>query len=149
MMRYFLLSFLCFLSLPLWAQQHDPVQWDFKAKKINAQTYELYYTAVLAAKWHIYAQDPGEGPVATEVVLKKNPLVQVSGKPKERGRLIKHFDKGFGRELKYYEDKLVLVQTVHLKTPVQTQIKGHVQYMVCDDARCLPPKKVAFVIDIR
>ncbi|MFB6456734.1 protein-disulfide reductase DsbD domain-containing protein [Chitinophaga sp. Hz27] len=128
------------------AQILDPVKWDFSAKKINANTYELHMKANMEAGWHVYAQDCGEGPIPTTFTLTNNPLVKLVGKVKENGKLQKTFDKNYKTEMKYYENHADFVQTVTLKGKGTTKVKGKVEFMACDDHQCLPGKEVTFAI---
>ncbi|HMO63076.1 MAG TPA: protein-disulfide reductase DsbD family protein [Ferruginibacter sp.] len=130
------------------AQINNPVKWVFTAKKIGPKTYELHITATLDAKWHIYAQDAGEGPEPTTVSFSKNPLVLLDGKVKELGKLEKSFDPNFNSVLKYYADNVDFVQVIKLKSEVPTVVKGSITYMVCNDRQCLPPKEVPFTIKV-
>lgn len=127
----------------------DVVHWTFELKQLGSQQYKIIYTATIDEGWHIYSQNPGEGPVPTKIVVNKNPLIKVkSSQAKEIGKLIKHFDAGFGKELKYYEKQLVLEQLVELKAKVKTKLQGYLEFMACDASRCLPPKKVSFALDL-
>jgi thiol:disulfide interchange protein DsbD len=141
---------LLLLALPVLAhaQIANPVKWTFTSKKINATTYELHMTATIAANWHLYAQEAGEGPVPTTFKFTRNPLVTTSGKVKEDGKLHKSFDKNFDSELKYYEKQVNFIQTVTIKGKVTTNVKGSVEFMVCDDHQCLPPKEIEFSISV-
>lgn len=130
------------------AQINDPVKWIFTAKKIAPKTYELHISAILEPKWHIYAQDAGEGPEPTTLSFSKNPLVILDGKPKEVGKLEKSFDQNFNSELKFYADKVDFVQKIKVKSAVPTVVKGNITYMVCNDRKCLPPKDVPFSIKV-
>jgi thiol:disulfide interchange protein DsbD len=105
-------------------------------------------TAVLDKKWHIYAQDAGEGPEPTTFTFSPNPLLKLDGKVKEVGTLEKSFDPNFNSTLKYYANKVVFVQKVKLKSTASTVFKGKVSYMVCDDKKCLPPKEVPFSVKL-
>ena len=147
-MKPFRIIALFLLTLPVLAQaqMNNPVKWSFTSKKINATTYELHMTAAIDGGWHLYAQEAGEGPVPTSFKLVKNPLAVPMGKIKEVGKLHKAFDKNFSSELKYYQNQVDFVQTVTVKTKVSTNIKGTVEFMVCDDHQCLPPKAVEFSI---
>ena len=130
------------------AQIENPVKWNFSSKKINATTYELHMTATIEPGWHLYAQEAGEGPVPTTFKIAKNPLVAATGKIQEVGKLHKAFDKNFDSELKYYENQVDFVQKVTVKGKAATKVKGTVEYMVCDDHQCLPPKEVEFDISV-
>ena len=130
------------------AQLMDPVQWTYTAKKIADKTYELHMTAILDNKWHIYAQDAGEGPEPTSFKFSANPLVKLDGAIKEDGKLEKSFDPNFNSTLKFYANKVDFVQKVKLKSSVSTVVKGTVTYMTCDDKKCLPPKEIPFSIKV-
>ena len=130
------------------AQMENPVQWSYSAKKIADKTYELHITANLEGKWHIYAQDAGEGPVPTEFSFTTNPLVKMDGKVKEVGKLEKSYDPNFKSVLKYYGSKVDFVQKVKLRSNATTVVAGTVTYMVCNDKKCLPPKDVPFSVKV-
>lgn len=147
LLRYLLLfsSFFSFgFSLAV-----DVVHWDFRVEKIRDGQYKIIYTANIDNGWHVYSQTPGEGPVATKIIFQNNPLVKVkSSLAKEIGKLIKHFDAGFGKELRYYEKQMILEQIVELKAKVKTKLQGHIEFMACDASHCLPPKKASFALDL-
>jgi thiol:disulfide interchange protein DsbD len=105
-------------------------------------------TATIEPGWHLYAQEAGEGPVPTSFKFSKNPLVVTTGRVKEDGKLHKAFDKNFDSELKYYENQVNFVQTVTVKGKAATKVKGSVEFMVCDDHQCLPPKEIEFAIGV-
>jgi len=136
------------VSAAAFAQIENPVKWSYTAKKISDKVYELHITANLDAKWHIYAQDAGEGPSSTAVTFTKNPLITTEGKVKEVGNLEKEYNSIFGSVLKFYHNKVTFVQKVKLRSNVATVVKGSVNYMVCNDRRCLPPKDLEFSIKI-
>ena len=130
------------------AQMLNPVKWSYTAKKISDKLYEIHITAMLDKKWHIYAQDAGEGPEPTTFTFNINPLVKLDGKVKEVGTLEKTYDPNFKSTLKYYANKVDFVQKVKLKSSASTLVKGMVSYMVCDDKKCLPPKEVPFSVKL-
>ncbi|NIG53154.1 protein-disulfide reductase DsbD domain-containing protein [Chitinophaga sp. Cy-1792] len=145
-----LLTVLALFALPILAsaQIENPVNWKFSSKKINETTWELHMTATIDAGWHLYAQEAGEGPVPTSFKIGKSPLAVAQGKITEVGKLQKHFDKNFNSELKYYEGMVDFVQKVTVKGKAAVKVKGSVEYMVCDDHQCLPPKEVEFAISV-
>lgn len=130
------------------AQINNPVTWTYSAKKIADKTYELHMTATIDGNWHLYAQDAGEGPEPTSFSFTKNPLVTFDGKIKEVGNLQKSYDKNFKSELKYYAQKVDFVQKVKVKSSIATVVKGTVNFMVCNDVKCLPPRDLPFNINI-
>jgi hypothetical protein len=150
-MKKFLLVALSFcFAFAVKAQVENPVEWAFSAKKINTRQYEVSATATFSKPWHIYSQTtPDGGPVATKFSFNSNPLLSLSGKTKETGKLEVVHDKNFGVDVKFYSDKVVFTQVVNTKATVKTNITGTVEYMVCNDSRCLPPKKVPFDIQLQ
>lgn len=132
------------------AQKTDPVQWNFVAAKKGDKTYEVTFSAIVSKPWHIYSQTtPKGGPVPTKITYKTNPLVVVGGTAKENGALKQIHDKFFGVDVKYFSDKVDFVQTVTLKANAKTNIAGTIEYMVCNDEECLPPKKVPFDLKLQ
>ena len=130
------------------AQINNPVLWTYSAKKIADKTYELHITATITDNWHLYAQDAGEGPEPTTFKFTPNPLIKFDGKVKEIGKLEKSFDKNFNSVLKYYANKVDFVQKVKVKSSIATVVKGTVNFMVCNDRQCLPPRDVPFTINV-
>ena len=147
-MKFLLPILALFITSSLLAQSDKEVQWTFSAKKIADDKYEIHMTARVSDDWHIYSQNAGEGPFATEFTFTKNPLVVFDGKVQESGKMKKVFEKSFDTEVRYYEDVVNFVQVIKLKGKVKTNIAGKVQFMVCNDSRCLPPAAVDFKINI-
>jgi thiol:disulfide interchange protein DsbD len=131
------------------AQQKDPVCWTYEAKKKTGNTYDLVITATLPKPWHIYSQNSGvDGPIPTAITFNANPLIVKTGKIVETGKLIKAYDENFKTNVLSYSNKVVFTQTIKLKTAAKTTVMGSVDYMVCDDEKCLPPTKKRFSIKL-
>lgn len=132
------------------AQMKDPVKWEFAATKKADKLYEVTYTATVEKPWHIYSQTtPGGGPVPTKFTYKTNPLLTITGIPKETGELKKIHDEYFDVDVKYFGNKVIFTQTIKLKSAVKTNVSGTVEFMVCNDSQCLPPKKVSFDLQLQ
>ncbi len=130
------------------AQVQNPVKWKYEAKKVGS-TYNVIITATVDNHWHIYSQNTGKnGPVPTTITFKTNPLVTLVGKVKEAGKLEKIYDKNFQTDVLFYSNKVVFIQTIKVKAGIKTNISGIVEYMVCDDEKCLPPTKKTFDIKL-
>jgi hypothetical protein len=76
-------------------------------------------------------------------------LLVISGEPKENGSLKTIHDNNFGVDVKYFGDKVEFVQTVQLKTAAKTSVSGTIDYMVCNDEKCLPPTKQPFEVKLQ
>ena len=128
------------------AQKANPVKWTFTAIKKSDKQYEVVASATIDAPWHMYSQFVSGGPIPTTFTFSKNPLIQLAGKTKEKGKLQKMYDKNFKTELSFFSDKVDFIQTVNLKVASKTNLVGVVEYSVCNDDRCLPPVKVPFEV---
>lgn len=127
----------------------SPVKWSYKAKKTGDKLYEIRLEAKLDDDWHIYSQTtPEGGPVPTAILFSKNPLLTLEGGIKEVGKLEEHFEPLFGVKVKQYSDRVEFVQIIKLKAAVKTAINGHLEFMICNDAECMPPTKKAFSISL-
>jgi thiol:disulfide interchange protein DsbD len=130
------------------AQSSKEVKWSFSSKKIADKTYEVVLTAVVNGNWHIYSQNVGvDGPIPTAFTFTKNPLLAFDGAVKENGKLIKKNEEVWGGEVRYYENKVEFVQRVKIKGG-KTNLAGKVEYMVCNDEKCLPPAETSFSVAI-
>lgn len=131
------------------AQVLQPVKWSFSAKKIADSTYEVRLSATVAPAWAIYAMDtPEGGPIPTAVRFQPNPMILLQGDIRQAGTLRKKQDPTFGVGVHYFMDKADFVQVVRLRSPVKTVLSGTVEYMACDQERCLPPETVPFTITV-
>jgi len=62
MKKFFLSLTVLFASIAAFAQIENPVKWAYSATRVSDKVYEIHMTATIDPKWHIYAQDAGEGP---------------------------------------------------------------------------------------
>ena len=132
------------------AQLNNPVSWTFTAKKTSDKTFEVHLSATLQKGWHIYSQTTADGgPVPTTFTFTSNPLLIITGIPKEIGKLEQKHEPLFGVDVKQYSQKVEFVIIAKLKTAVKTNLSGSVEYMVCNDKECLPPKIVTFSIPLK
>src|ERR1700712_3619786 len=147
-MKKLLLFFaLIIAAIAVNAQIENPVSWSYTAKKGSDKAYQVVITATLPKPCHIYSQHtPDGGPKPTKIVYTKNPLLVINGDAKENGALKTVHDNNFGIDVKYFGDKVEFVQTVQLKTAAKTSVSGTIDYMVCNDEKCLPPTKQPFEI---
>ena len=131
------------------AQKLNPVLWSYETVKKSDKQYDIVITATIESPWHIYSQFVKGGPIPTSFQFKANPLVQLSGKTKEVGKLEKKFDKNFNAVIATFANKVQFIQTVNLKVASKTKIAGLIEFMVCNDEKCLPPTKVSFEVTLQ
>jgi hypothetical protein len=148
---YKIFSFIFFglLSFQATAQDFDPASWFFVAQKTADGDYNLLITVNLAKNWNIYSQylPSDDGPVKTTFTFKEDAGVQLVGKMTEEGHKKEGYDALFGMNVIKFSEKVVFTQKVKVKKGVKL-ISGVVNYMTCDNESCLPPKDVAFEIQL-
>lgn len=129
----------------------NPVRFSYEVKKLSGNIYEVKIIASIDEPWHIYSQfTPAEGPsLPTHISFVKNPLVEIVGKPEEKGTLITKHENVLDVNLKYFKNKVEFVQKVKLKAVVKTNLMGTIEFMACTDERCLMPttEKFTFGLD--
>ncbi len=130
--------------------QSEPVSWSFSAKKVSGKTYDVYMTATLKTGWHIYSQTQPKDAIAlpTKFAFSNNPLATLVGDVKEVGKMQKVKDEALGATAHQFSNKVNFVQRVTLKSDAKTNINGTVEYQLCDDKMCLPPKKLPVKIPV-
>lgn len=148
-MKKIILIFTLVISSNVFAQIHDPVKWTTSVNMISETEYELVTTATIDSGWHLYSQTvPDDGPIPTSFIYEGNSNYLKKGNTKEQeGHTID--DPVFGMRIKYFEDKAVFKQRIRLKSKGVFTINAVVEYMVCDDRQCLPPKEVDLVFEIK
>lgn len=127
----------------------NPVKWNFAAKKIQETEYEVTFTANVDAGWSIYSQhtDPS-GPVPTAFSFDENDNLEFIGKPVETGKKKEAFDELFGVKVIKFSGVVNFTQKVKVKSGTNA-VSGYLEFMSCDDEKCLPPKEVEFNIALK
>ncbi|MCX6273303.1 MAG: thioredoxin family protein [Bacteroidetes bacterium] len=139
-----LLLLFCLVSTFSFAQILDPVKWTFTAVKVSGSEAELTFTAKIDKNWHLYSQKVTEdGPVPTSFHFETKKGVELIGKTEEPN-VKAHFDKVFNADIKYFDGKAVFKQKVRIVSDKSPMIKGFLEFMACDDTKCLVPKEEDF-----
>ncbi|HEX8023638.1 protein-disulfide reductase DsbD domain-containing protein [Mucilaginibacter sp.] len=130
------------------AQILQPVHWSYAAKKISATEAVVFMKATIDEGWHIYSQNVKDGgPIKTSFTFKKSTDYTPVGKPTEPTP-ISRMEKTFGMEVSYFEKSVIFQQKVKLKKGKAT-INGSLEYMTCNDQKCLPPEDIDFSIPVK
>ncbi|WP_194768157.1 protein-disulfide reductase DsbD family protein [Tamlana sp. I1] len=130
------------------AQVFDPVKWSTSVEKISDTEYKLISKATIESGWHLYSQDvPEGGPIATSFIYDdENGAFKIIGNTvEEKGHTVN--DPVFEMEITYFEGKATFEQKIEV-TGDKTVVNGIVEFMVCDDTRCLPPAEVDLVFNL-
>ncbi len=130
------------------SQIFEPVKWKTSIEKISDTEYNLVSTATIESGWHLYSQNvPEDGPIPTTFTFddEDGAFKFIGNTSEEEGHIID--DPVFQMKIKFFEKAAVFKQKVELIGDVTT-VKGAVEFMVCDDTRCLPPTEVDLVFNI-
>ena len=134
---------LCFSVVTFgFGQIYNPIEWSTHVEKIDEVEYKLIITATIDSGWHLYSQNvPEDGPVPTTFVYKEGifDYELIGETTEEEGHEVD--DPVFNMNIKFFENSARFEQRVKLKQNGNV-IKGIVEFMVCDDTRCLPPTEV-------
>jgi len=142
----FLFIFL-YLPLLLNAQVENPVSWKSTAETANGT--ELRFTANIQEHWHLYSPDmePG-GPIPTTLAIEPSDAFAINGQLLASKPATKLYDSLFMMEIQYYDHSVTLTQKLDRKTDDAFVVKGSIEYMTCDDSRCLPPEIYEFELAV-
>ena len=133
-----------FISFSGFSQILEPVEWEFKKKKLGEDKLELQLIATIETNWHVYATNvPEGGPVPTSFSFDKNDNYELLGKVEEPKPVVQ-YDENFDMDVGYHSGETVFKQTVKVLTDQPFNITGSLEFMSCDDSRCLPPSSVDF-----
>jgi len=124
-----------------------PVKWDFEIKDAGNGEYDLVWTANIDKGWSIYSQNSSaEGPVPTSFNFDEGKGYTKLGAVAETGNLKTGkeplFDNVIVSKFKG-GTPAVFTQRVKASNPNEA-ITGYLEFMTCDDGRCLPPTEVDF-----
>ena len=124
------------------AQLYDPVEWSTSVEQLSDDEYLLVSTASVETGWHLYSQEvPEDGPVPTTFTYHdaEGEITLIGKTQEDEGHTVD--DPVFEMTIKYLEGKANFKQKVKVSKGV-TKVKGYVEFMVCDDEKCLPPTQV-------
>ncbi len=131
------------------AQIFNPVSWEVSANALSDSTVEVYITATIEDKWHLYSQDlPDGGPIPTSFRFDPSSDYERLGKVVEVTRPEVKFDQSFNMELKMFSVQAIFKQLIKPLAAGSFEVSGTVEFMACDDERCLPPKEEDFSVTI-
>jgi thiol:disulfide interchange protein DsbD len=126
-------------------QIFEPVTWSHELKITGKTTGEVIHKATIEDKWHLYGMNiPKNGPRPTRIVYETITNAEKDGDIVAKSKLLEVFDKSFDMNLSWYANEAVFVQKIKFKDADQVKIEGYVEFMACDDERCLPPVQDEF-----
>jgi hypothetical protein len=130
------------------AQILKPVHWSYAAKKISATEAVVFIKATIDQGWHLYSQTVGEGgPVKTTFTFTPSTAYTLNGATQEPKPIVR-MEPAFNMNVAFFERSVIFQQKVKVKK-LPVIVKGTVEYMTCNDEKCLPPDAQSFSITIK
>jgi len=130
------------------AQILEPIKWSTEVINLPNDQFQLISRARLEKGWHLYSQyTPEEGPVPTyfHYYIKEGEFKLIGNTNEEDGSVV--HDPVFMMQIKYFENTAVFKQKIQRIGRV-TELTAKVEFMVCDDERCLPPEEVDLIFNL-
>lgn len=130
------------------AQILHPVKWAYAAKITGKNEAVLLIKAIIDEPWHIYSINQKDGgPVKTSFTFTPSADYKLVGTMSEPKPVTK-YEKAFEMDVHYFEKSVIFQQKIGFKTdnPV---IKGTLNFMACNDQKCLPSEDIEFSIPVK
>jgi thiol:disulfide interchange protein DsbD len=148
----------------LFAQVLEPVKWSYESKLLDNNEAELIFKATIDDTWHLYSQNITDGgPVKTSFFFNDLKGVEFIGIDpnitEEEGfdpgtklyrvtfsepEPIEEVDPNFDMVVKYFGHEAEFKQRVKLPSDEPLVLDGFLEFMCCDDSKCLPPAEFEF-----
>jgi len=147
-MRKLLGLLLILLTLGAHAQIETPVKWTYSFEKLSETEANVLIKAKIDKGWHLYSQFIEEGgPIPTSFKFKPSANYSLIGKVSETPKAVSAYDNNFGMQIAWHQNQATFTQKVKLKNP-KTTVSGVLEFMVCNDQKCLPPSEEEFSVAI-
>ncbi len=151
MMRKLLFAICALFIVELsYAQIYDPVRWTTSIEKTAGDDHFLLnITAAIQPGWHLYSQNVEDGgPIPTTFLFEKSEGYELVEEVKEpEGHIVD--DPIFEMPIKYFDNTALFTQQfILLNKDMARTIDFSVEFMVCNDTQCLPPKTESFQVSI-
>ena len=136
------------LSASTYAQIESHVKWAEGVKKISATEAVILIKATIDEGWHVYSVNQKDGgPVKTTITFNPSKDFSLVGKATEPKPITK-YEQSFGMNVSYFENSVIFQQKIKLKAK-QAVVKGKIEFMTCNDQKCLPPEDLDFSVAVK
>ncbi|MFM2101894.1 MAG: hypothetical protein RIR05_880 [Bacteroidota bacterium] len=134
--------YVCIIFSVLHAIGQTPVLWKASTQYLNSN-HALTFTfeAEIAPGWHMYSQHlKADGPVPTHFDFSKCPgFIALTGLPEEIG-IQREFVPAFGDTLLVFHNRARFIQSATASVLKPFSFDVAIDYMLCNERMCLPPK---------
>ncbi len=126
----------------------NPTRWEGRLQRLNENDFQLDLKVRLEPSWYTYSQFLEEdGPIPTSIHIDAAEGLELLGEPQESGpHRIEEHDSFFDMDLVKFKEEAVFSRRFRLADPQQS-LTGYLEFMVCNETKCLPPDEVTFRID--
>ncbi len=146
-MRTFLALILVAMTIGITSGQiYDPVKWSSSFEHLGGDDFVLIHKATIEDGWSVYSQflESDEGPVATTLNHDAGTHYELVGEAEESGDKKEGFDEIFEMNVTKFFHTVTLRQQIKLLEA--GNISGYINFMCCDDTKCLPPSDYEFTL---
>ncbi|TWJ03535.1 thiol:disulfide interchange protein DsbD [Mucilaginibacter frigoritolerans] len=148
MKKLLILIVLMIVGISTYAQIETPVKWSYAAKKISSTEAVVFLRATIQDGWHIYSLDVKDGgPIKTSFTFDPSKDYSLNGKTTEPTPVTR-YEKAFSMNVSFFEKTVTFQQKIKLKSANVSVVKGKLEYMTCNDQKCLPPEDLDFSIPL-
>jgi len=144
-MRATLLLLISLITLQVSAQIYNPVKWAITLTPAGNGDFNFIAKATIDDGWWVYSQflENEDGPIATTVNFDAGIHYKLEGKSKESENAKKIFDQVFEMEVVKFQKYYTIQQKIKVTDPSKP-ISGYINFMTCNDVRCLAPTDAEF-----
>jgi len=127
----------------------EPVKWQMSKKQLSDDEYELVFTGSIDKGWAVYSLYMEEGgPVPTTLNFENSEGAELIGKAVETGNRKEGYDPFWKDEvenvIKFKSGQdYTITQKIKITDPSKP-LTGYLNFMTCDDTRCLNPTDIDF-----
>jgi thiol:disulfide interchange protein DsbD len=148
MKKLLVAAIMVLMSAGAFAQIETPVKWSYAAKKISSTEAVVFLRAAIQDGWHIYSQTVKDGgPIKTSFTFSPSKGYSLIGQTTEPTPVTK-YETSFSMNVSYFEKSVTFQQKIKLKSANVTAVNGKLEYMTCNDKKCLPPEDIDFSIPL-
>lgn len=169
-MKIMLLTLLTGLSFVSKAQVLEPVKWSYNSEMTGANTAMLKFTATIDDGWYLYSQNIADGgPIKTsfyfneikgfEFVDKDIEITEEDSFDGDGSKIYRVVfnepvpeekeDPNFGMVLKLLKKQAEFTREIRILTSEPLTIAGFLEFMCCDNEKCLPPTSIDFTFTLQ
>jgi len=147
MKKLMLMIAMTLVGTSAFSQIEKPVKWSFAIKKESKDEAIVFLKADIQNSWHIYSLDQKDGgPIKTSFTFSPSSDYSLIGKATQPTPHTK-FESAFNMNVSYFESSVIFQQKIKLKSGKGT-LHGKLEYMTCNNQKCLPPEDLDFSINL-